>query len=142
MRALHPLLILMASSLACTKGADSGVPSYGIRSDSNVLNLDPDTGSDGGSGELGDCNLVETKINGRNGDDVSDPKVGDEWVVRMYCDGALLTGANRLFFQPAAVAVVDDVSTDATFVAQGQTKMTMQSGNFVYTKNIIVGPAE
>jgi len=137
-----PLLILIATAVACTKGDDSGTPSYGNRSESNVLNLDPDTGTDGGSGELGDCNSIETNINGRSGDDVTDPKVGDQWIVRMYCDGALLTGANRLFFQPATVAVVDDVSTDATFVAQGQSKMTMQSGNFVYTKNITVGPAE
>lgn len=142
MRAQNSLLILTVAAMACAKGDDSATASYGSRAESNVLNLEPDTGSDGGSGELGDCNSIETNINGRSADDVFDPKIGDQWIVRMYCDGALLTGANRLFFQPATVAVVDDVSTDATFVAQGSSKMTMQSGNFIYTKNFTVGPAE
>ena len=132
---------LMTVMLGC--GGDSATQTYyGETSTDDILNLEEDTGSDGGSGELGDCNEVLTKINGRLANDVNNPTVGDQWVVRMYCDGALLTGANRLFFQPANVAVVDDVSTDAFFVAQGPSKMTMQSGNFIYTKSIAVGAAD
>ena len=132
---------LMVAVLGC--GSESSTQTYyGDASTGGILNLEEDTGSDGGSGELGACNEVLTKVNGRAADAVTNPRVGDQWVVRMYCDGALLTGANRLFFQPPNVAVVDDVSTDAFFVAQGPSKMTMQSGNFVYTKSITVGAAD
>ena len=138
----HPAIgAVMAALLGC--GSESSTQTYyGDASTGDILNLEEDTGSDGGSGELGDCNEVLTKVNGRAADDVTHPSVGDQWVVRMYCDGALLTGANRLFFQPPNVAVVDEVSTDAFFVAQGPSKMTMQSGNFIYTKSIAVGAAD
>lgn len=140
MRPSVPLSLIVAIGFGCATD-DADQTYYGDPSPDDVLNLAPDTGSDGGSGELGDCRDVTTQINGRSADSVSDPRVGDRWVVRMYCDGALLTGANRLFFQPANVAVVDDVSTDAYFVAQGSSKLTMQSGNFIYTKTIAVKPA-
>ncbi|GEM_PF-1887051 len=140
MSPLVPLTVAIAVVSGCA-ASDTEKTYYGDPSADDLLHLTPDTGSDGGSGELGDCRNVTTQINGRAADGVSDPRVGDSWVVRMYCDGALLTGANRLFFQPANVAVVDDVSTDAYFVAQGASKLTMQSGNFIYTKPIAVKPA-
>ena len=115
---------------------------YGEADSTDLLNTEPDTGFDDGSGNLGNCDTVYTKINGRLGDNVANPRVGDDWIVRMYCDGAFMTGANRLFFQPAGVAVVDDVSTDATFIAQGSSTMTMQSGNFIFTKTLTVQAAQ
>ncbi len=135
-------LIGLFGVLGCTKDDDTGREIYGNASDSDLLHIEPDTGFDDGTGVLGNCDTVLTKVNGRSADTVANPQVGDEWIVRMFCDGALLTGANRLFFQPANVAVINDTSTDATFVAQGTSLMTMQSGNFIYTKELTVEPAD
>ena len=115
---------------------------YSTNDDGDLLGLDPDTGTPSGGGVLGDCVDVVTKINGMDADEVPNPVVGDAWMIRMFCDDALLTGANRLFFQPAGVATVDDASTDAIFVASGTTKMTMQAGSLVYTRNLIVRDAQ
>ena len=134
--------ICLSGVFGCTKGDDTGREVYGNASDTDLLHIEPDTGFDDGSGVLGSCDTVLTKVNGRSADTVANPQVGDEWIVRMFCDGALLTGANRLFFQPANVAVINDTSTDATFVAQGTSLMTMQSGNFIYTKEFTVEPAD
>ena len=136
------IFIVLLTVCGCTKGDDTGREYYGNPSENDLLHIEPDTGFDDGVGVLGNCDSVNTKVNGRSADSVDNPRVGDEWIVRMFCDGALLTGANRLFFQPANVAVINDVSTDATFVAQGTSLMTMQSGNFIYTKEITVGPAD
>ena len=139
----HTLLIvaLCTQLYACAKNGsdDSSNISQSDRSDDgDLLSLDPDTAEPSGGGVLGDCNTITTKINGTLGDEAPDPTVGDEWIVRMYCDGALLTGANRLYFVPAEVAHVDDYNTDVKFVAAGDTTMTMQAGNLVYTKDITV----
>lgn len=134
-------LMFSLTAVGCGKGADSGRSYYGDASDTDLLHLESDTGFDDGTGVLGDCGEVTTKVNGRNVEGAADPRVGDEWIVRMFCDGALLTGANRLFFQPANVGVVSQTSTDVTFVAQGESLMTMQSGNLIYTKQITVGAA-
>ena len=108
----------------------------------DLLGLDPDTGSTSNGCILDDCEELITKINGIPGDEVENPRVGDQWMIRMFCDDALLMGANRLFFQPANVAFVDDVNTDAEFVAPGETTMTMQAGSFIYKKEITVLDAE
>ena len=108
----------------------------------DLLGLDPDTGNTSNGCVLDDCDVLLTKINGIPGDEIPDPQVGDEWMIRMFCDEALLMGANRLFFQPAAVATVDNNSTDARFIAPGETTMTMQAGSFIYTKDIFVMAAE
>ena len=137
------LFIFAALTLAAgCKPEDTSQKSYTTDNGGDLLGLDPDTGEAAGGGTLGDCNEVVTKINGTPADEVGDPTVGDEWMIRMFCDGALLTGANRLFFQPAQVATVDDVSTDARFVAPGYATMTMQAGNLIYTKPVNVIGAE
>jgi hypothetical protein len=56
----------------------------------------------------------------------------------MFCDGALLTGANRLFFTPPNVATVSDDATDAEFVRSGSTTMSIQSGSIINTHELIV----
>ena len=129
---------LLAVGLVGCQTSDDKPNWYSTNDDGDLLGLDPDTGTPTGGGILGECNEVVTKINGFVADDVSNPAVGDAWMIRMFCDGALLTGANRLYFQPAGVATVDDVSTDAQFVASGTSTMTMQAGSFVYTKDIVV----
>jgi len=140
----HPLPAVMLALLcfACGKSDDTARPTYGEADDNDLLSMEPDTGHDDGSGVLAACDVVLTKVNGRDADTVDDPKVGDEWIVRMFCDGALLAGANRLFFQPPEVAVVTSTSTDATFVTTGESRMTIQSGNLIYTKDITVQAAE
>jgi len=85
-----------------------------------------------------DCKSVTLKINGRSPEGTADPVVGDHWMVRMYCDGIVLLGANRLFFEPPELATVDDINTDADFLAPGEGSMTMQSGNERMTVNITV----
>jgi hypothetical protein len=137
-----PAVLLILLCVACGKSDDTARPTYGEASDNNLLSMDPDTGYDDGTGVLADCDVILTKVNGRDAETVDDPKVGDEWIIRMFCDGALLTGANRLFFQPPNVAVVNQSSTDATFVTTGESKMTIQSGNLIYTKDITVQAAE
>ena len=134
---IHTLAFLGLGLVGC-KTEESQANWYATNDEGDLLGLDPDTGTPTGGGVLGECNEVETKINGVSGDDVPDPTVGDSWMIRMFCDGALLTGANRLFFQPAGVAMVDDQSTNAEFVASGSSTMTMQAGSFVYTKDIVV----
>ena len=140
----HSILaaLLALACVGCGKSDDSAAPTYGEVDDNDLLSMEPDTGYDDGTGVLADCDVVLTKVNGRDADSVDDPKVGDEWIVRMFCDGALLTGANRLFFQPPDVAVVNTSSTDATFVTTGESLMTIQSGNLIYTKDITVQAAE
>jgi len=76
-----------------------------------------------------DCRSVTMKINGRSPEETEDPIVGDHWMVRLYCDGIVLHGANRLFFSPPELATVDDFNTDADFLAAGEGQMTMQSGS-------------
>lgn len=92
-------------------------------------------------GGLPECEELLTKVNGDPADDVDEPSVGDIWHVRMYCDGAVLHGANRLTFSPPELAVVDPHATDATFVGAGAGSMHMQSGNFVYTRDLVVQEA-
>ena len=104
----------------------------------DLLTLDPDTAAPSSDSEIEDCGEVTTKINTTMADETPDPKVGDEWFVRMYCDGVVTVGTTRLFFQPAEVARVDPDNTIAEFVSAGESLMTMQSGNLVYTKTIIV----
>ena len=137
-----PTMMLALLCFGCGKSDDTGRATYGNADDNDLLTLERDTGYDDGTGLLADCDVVLTKVNGRDADTVDDPKVGDEWIIRMFCDGALLTGANRLFFQPPEVAVVNSSSTDATFVTTGESLMTIQSGNLIYTKDITVQAAE
>ena len=137
-----PAVLLTLLCVCCGKSDDTAPPTYGEADDNDLLSLEADTGYDDGTGVLADCNVVLTKVNGRDAETVDDPKVGDEWIIRMFCDGALLTGANRLFFQPPEVAVISATSTDATFVTTGESLMTIQSGNLIYTKDITVQAAE
>jgi hypothetical protein len=126
--------------MACSKdkGNDASMSQQSSTEDGDLLTLDPDTATPSGGGALGDCNEVTTKINGRQAESAPDPTVGDEWIVRMYCDGAVVTGANILQFDPPEVASVAAVNTDAEFLAPGEATMKMQSGNLVYTKDITV----
>jgi len=98
------------------------------------------TGGDGDGG-LRDCDVLETKVDGQLADDVSNPSVGDTWHIRMYCDGAVMHGANRLNFTPPELAVVDPNATDAVFVGTGPGTMRMQSGNFIYSRELTVQEA-
>jgi hypothetical protein len=145
----HTLAILSLGTMlsACAKGnspdADwTNASQEGGADGGDLLTLDPDTGTPSGGGILGDCHEVTTKINGRRADDALDPTVGDEWIVLMYCDGAVVTGANILQFSPPNVAHVHDINTIAEFLAPGDATMKMQAGNLVYTKNITVAANE
>ena len=143
-------VVIISSAFACaTKDPESS--SYTTDDRDDLLSLDPDTAMASGGGELEECEEVTTKITTTYGDgrpdtttyaeEAADPTVGDEWFVRMYCNGIVTTGITRLFFQPANVAQVQDNNTIADFIAPGDALMTMQSGNLVYTKNITVAAA-
>ena len=104
-----------------------------------------DDGSDAlkGSGvgtdvpDMCDDNML-VEVNGRDIFDVGDPEVGDEWAIRMFCQGILMTGANLLKFTPPSVAVVASEMTDATFVQSGAATMLLQSGNRSFTYDLVV----
>ena len=94
MRVHYPLSLFLLLAAGC---ADDGSDStYG------------DDGSDAlkGSGvgtDVPDMCAEENmtvEVNGRDIYDVGDPAVGDEWAVRMFCQGILMTGANLLKFTP------------------------------------------
>ena len=132
MRVHYPLSLFLLLAAGC---ADDGSDStYG------------DDGSDAlkGSGvgtDVPDMCAEENmtvEVNGRDIYDVGDPAVGDEWAVRMFCQGILMTGANLLKFTPPTVAVVDSEMTDATFVQSGAATMLLQSGNRPFTYELVV----
>lgn len=136
MRNLVPLTLLLLTALGC---ADDGRDStYG------------DDGSDAlkGSGAGADVpdmcadENMTVEVNGRDIFDVGDPEVGDEWAIRMFCQGILMTGANILKFSPPTVAVVANEMTDATFVQSGAATMLLQSGNRSFTHDLVVYAAQ
>ena len=135
-------MVICFSAVVGCKADDTRSKWYSTNDNGDLLGLDPDTAAPSGGGVLGECDEVVTKINGTDAEEVGNPTVGDEWMIRMFCDDALLTGANRLFFQPADVATVNDVSTDARFLAAGESTMTMQAGSLIYKKDIVVIGAE
>ncbi|MGB0641132.1 MAG: hypothetical protein ACPGTU_17485 [Myxococcota bacterium] len=138
------ILLLCLAPFGCpeAKRIDTGNPSSNSgETDTDLLPYDQDTADDGGGGILGDCREITTKVNGSSIQSVGNPTVGDEWVVRMFCDGALLTGANRLFFTPPNVATVSDDTTDAVFVRSGSTTMSMQSGSIIDEHDLVVQAA-
>ncbi len=130
------LPMLLLPLLAC-KDKDEGEsgPEIIEDDDDDFIHLD-DPERDSGNPE--DCQSVTLKINGRAPEDTPDPAVGDHWMVRIYCDGIVLHGANRLFFAPPELATVEDHNTDADFLAAGEGLMTMQSGSERITLDITV----
>ena len=126
--------ILWAFS-GCTKEhqADS---IYGNTASDLLLNPGPDH-IDGD-----DCTILSVEANGRDLNSTNDPRVGDFWTLRMFCDGVLMTGANLLKFTPPHMATVAPDMTDATFTAAGEATMLLQSGNIQYTTDLMILPAE
>ncbi len=143
----RPLIILLVCliPLGCpeAKRIDTGsATAEDNDAGTDLLPYDQDTADDGGGGILGDCNEITTKVNGSPIESVGNPTIGDQWTVRMFCDGALLTGANRLFFNPPNVAIVSDDATDAEFVRAGSTTMSMQSGSIIDEHELVVQAAK
>ena len=139
---IRPAIIAVVFVWLACEPKDRDNPRFNSDDEGDLLGLDPDTGNTSSGDVLADCDELITKINGESAEETENPMVGDEWMIRMFCDDALLMGANRLFFQPASVAFVDEVNTDARFVAPGPTTMTMQAGSFIYKKEITVLGAE
>ena len=130
----RPLSILAVLALVSTGCAQKGEDTYGDDGSDALKG----TGSDTDIPDL--CDDIEVKVNGRDIKQVGNPKVGDEWAVRMFCQDILMTGANLLKFTPAFVAVVDDESTDAVFIqASADVTMLIQSGNkpFTHTMDVL-----
>jgi hypothetical protein len=56
-----------------------------------------------------------------------DPVVGDQWMVSLYCDGALITGPYVVRFDPADFAMVSQ--TTVTFTTAGTATLKVQAGS-------------
>lgn len=128
MSGARPLLALAALQflLSCGSDKDDNTGPKIIDDDGDLIHLEE---QERDTADPADCQSVTMKINGRAPEDTLDPFVGDHWMVRMYCDGVVLHGANRLHFEPPELATVDDFNTDADFLAVGEGHMTMQSGS-------------
>lgn len=64
------------------------------------------------------------------------PHVGDTWTVWLRCDGATLTGATVLRFDPPDFATIDD--NQAAFLYVGEATMTIQVGRERVTREVEV----
>ncbi len=130
------LLVALPVALSC-KAEDDGEPKQKIieDDDDSLITLED---QEVDTADPDDCQSVTLKINQRSPEDTPDPTVGDHWMVRMYCNGIVLHGANRLFFDPPELATVEDFNTDADFITAGVGQMTMQSGSERLTIDINV----
>jgi hypothetical protein len=117
---------LAAMHLGCGAGESKSSEPTVIQDDGDLIHLEDEERD---TANPLDCQSVTMKINGRAPEDTEDPMVGDHWMVRLYCDGVVMHGANRLYFEPGSLAEVEDYNTDADFVGTGEGQMTMQSGS-------------
>jgi len=120
---LFPLALLL---LACSGEENKQAGPEIIEDDGDLIHLED---QERDTADPLDCHTLDLKINGRAPEDTEDPSVGEHWMVRMYCNGIVLHGANRLYFQPPELATVEDHNTNADFIGAGEGQMTMQSGS-------------
>lgn len=78
-----------------------------------------------------ECDVPELRVTGSDA-----PIVGDTWVVWMWCDDVLLTGAMRLSFEPVDFATIAD--NNATFLYAGAATMQLQVGSRRQTRDVTV----
>jgi hypothetical protein len=73
--------------------------------------------------DAGGCDVVELRWDGPD-----EPLVGDTWAVSLYCDDALMLGANVLQVDPVDFATIEE--NVLTFVVAGTGIVRMQSGSY------------
>ena len=124
----NPLFLAALLVLGCAS-KDSAVDS----------GLALDDGTD--SGDICEGDKKTARVNGRDIEEIGDPRVGDEWTVLMVCDGTIMMGAYVLRFTPPDVATVDGTTSDVVFVQDGSATMLLQVGNRKLTHELTVLPA-
>ena len=68
------------------------------------------------------------------------PSVGDEWMVYLWCDEALLTGAMVVYLDPPDFAELRE--NQVTFLQEGKASLHVQVGSHQADRAITVLPAE
>ena len=118
--------------LALLSGCSNKTSEGGDTSDANASGTDE--GYCTGEGKT-------VRVNGRDIREVGDPRVGDQWMALLYCEGSLVIGASTLRFSPPDVATIDSMTSEITFVAEGDAEMILQVGNKRYEHELTVLPA-
>ncbi|NOY25135.1 MAG: hypothetical protein GXP62_04600 [Oligoflexia bacterium] len=121
-------VLLMVLLTACTiPGLD------GTASTEGTSQTDADAGGTTGTVDFQGCD--ENRIDYIGPDE---PVVGDEWIVWLYCDEALLNGPMVLRFDPLDFASVAD--NVATWRLEGTGTMFVQTGSQRAEMEVTVGP--
>ena len=82
------------------------------------------------------CGELTIRVNGED-----PPTVGDRWYMLLVCDGAVMTGALRVIWDPNDIAAVDETDT-WTFLYAAEATLTMQAGSQRTSRAVTVLEAE
>lgn len=78
------------------------------------------------------CTELEIRVNGED-----PPSVGDTWTMLLICDGAVMTGALRVMWDPNDIATVEN-GTQSTFLYAGEATLTIQAGSQRASRDVTV----
>lgn len=88
--------------------------------------------TDSGSGGS-PCDEVSIHVTGND-----PPTIGDEWMVYLWCDNALLTGAMVVYLDPADFAELRE--NEVTFLQEGEATLHVQVGSYQSDRPVKVIP--